>query len=213
MKWYAGAPARLANGEVDWDSHTLVWTLHSSGYVPNKDTHAVVSDLTNELPSGSGYTPGTASGGGLALGSPARTYTPADSWGTQRANSTVYVVDDVFRPAAANGLIYRVVVAGTSAGSPPTFPTAIGATATDGTATIACVGRGITVLACDNPTWTAPFSAGPARIAVLSDRSSGNNATNPLIGYVDFAADKSGSAGTFTIILHPTLRALHMFSV
>jgi hypothetical protein len=48
---------------------------------------------------------------------------------------------------------------------------------------------------------------------VLSDRTSGANATNPLIGYVDFGVDKTGGGGNFTINLHTTLRFLHIFTV
>src|SRR3954464_9074670 len=126
MKLYRSAPTKFLNKQVDWDSDALVWTLHTSTYAPNQDTHAFVSDLTNELSTGGGYTAGTTGGGGLAIASPTVTYTAANSWGTSRANSTAYALDDVFRPASANGFLYRVAVAGTSAASPPTFPTVLG---------------------------------------------------------------------------------------
>jgi hypothetical protein len=211
VKWYNQSLAKAFNKQIDWDSDTLVWTLHTSTYAPNRDTHAFVSDLTNELGAGSGYTAGTSSGGGLAIASPSVTYTAANSFSVSRANSTAYVVDDVFRPASANGFLYRVAVAGTTGGAPPTFPTVIGTTVADGTATIECVGTGVTVFACSDPAWTS-FSAGPFRYAVLSDRTSASNATNPLLGYVDLVTDKTGGGGTFTINLHTTLRALHAFA-
>jgi hypothetical protein len=212
MKWYRQAPAKAFNKQVDWDSDALVWTLHTSTYSPNQDTHAFVSDLTNELASGSGYTAGTASGGGLAIASPTVTYTAANSWGTSRANTTAYAVDDVVRPATGNGFLYRCVVAGTSGGSIPTYSTTLGGNTTDGTVTWETVGTGIIVFGCTDPTWSA-FSAGPARYAVLSDRTSGSNATNPLLGFVDFGTDKTGGGGNFTINLHTQLRALHLFAV
>lgn len=45
--------------------------------------------------------------------------------------------------------------------------------------------------------WAA--STVTARYAVLYDRTPGADATRPLIGYVDFGADVSTTAGTFTI--------------
>lgn len=213
MKWFRQAPAKAFNKQIDWDSDTLVLTLHTSSYSPNQDTHAFVSDLTSELASGSGYTAGTASGGGLAVSSPSVTHTAANSWSTQRANSTAYAVDDVVRPATGNGFLYRCSVAGTSGGSIPTYSTTLGGNTTDGTVTWETVGTGVIVFAISDPVWAATFNAGPFRYAVLSDRTSGSNATNPLLGYVDFGTDKTGQGGSFTINLHPQLRALHLFTV
>jgi hypothetical protein len=212
MKVYRSAPLRMMNKQIDWDSDTLVWTLHTSTYTPNLDTHAFASDLTNELGAGGGYTAGTASGGGLAIASPTSAYTAANSFAVSRANSTAYALEDVFRPASANGFLYRVAVAGTSGGTLPTFPTVLGTTVADGTATIECVGSGIIIFACSDPTWTPTFTAGPFRYAVLSDRSSASLATDPLIGYVDLVTDKTGGGGPFTINLHATLRAFHVFT-
>src|SRR5690349_15769339 len=165
MKWYRQSPAKAFNKQIDWDSDALVWTLHTSTYTPNQDTHAFVSDLTNELSAGSGYTAGTASGGGLAIASPSVSYTAANSWGTSRANSTAYAVDDVVRPATGNGFLYRCVVAGTSGGTVPTYSTTLGGNTTDGGVTWETVGTGIIVFACTDPSWST-FSAGPFRYAV-----------------------------------------------
>jgi hypothetical protein len=213
MKHYRQNHKLAFNKQIDWDSDALVWTLHTSTYAPNQDTHAFVSDLTNELTTGGGYTQGTAGGGGLAIVSPTVTYTAANSFGTSRANSTAYAVDDVFRPASANGFLYRVAVAGTTAAAPPTFSTVLGRETADGTAVLETVGVGITVFGCTDPVWAAAFTAGPFRYAVLSDRTSASNATDPLLGYVDFVTDKTGGGGSFTITLHPVLRALHHFAV
>lgn len=46
-------------------------------------------------------------------------------------------------------------------------------------------------------TWTG--STLTARYAVVYDDTPATDATKPLIGYVDFGADQSDSAGTFTI--------------
>jgi hypothetical protein len=206
MKVYRSAPVRFLNKQIDWDSDALVWTLHTSTYAPNLDTHQFVSDLTNELSTGGGYTAGTTSGGGLAIASPTMTYTAANSWTVQRANSTTYAAGDVVRPATGNGFLYMAAVGGASGGSIPTYPTVIGTTVADGAVTWECIGSGITVFGCSDPSWSS-FTAGPCRYAVLSDRSSGANATNPLVGYVDFVTDKTGGGLTFTVQLHTALRA------
>lgn len=52
-------------------------------------------------------------------------------------------------------------------------------------------------LDADDVTWTA--STITARYAVVYDATPGSDATNPLIGYVDFGSDQSSSNGNFTI--------------
>jgi hypothetical protein len=204
VKLYRQALAKALNKEIDWDSDALVWTQHTSTYVPNFDTHAYVSDLSNELTTGGGYT-----AGGLAIASPARTYTAANSWATQRANSTAYVAGDVIRPATGNGLLYMATTSGTTGGSIPTYPTVLGQTVADGGVTWECIGSGIVVFGCSDPSWsTATF--GPARGAVLSNRTPGTAATQPLIGYVDYGTDKTGGGLAFTIQLHSVLRAFYV---
>jgi hypothetical protein len=49
----------------------------------------------------------------------------------------------------------------------------------------------------DDVSWAA--STITARYAVIYDSTPASDATRPLIGYVDFGADVSSSAGTFTI--------------
>jgi hypothetical protein len=207
LKPFRQAPVKLLNKEIDFDTDALVWTLHTSTYAPNLDTHAYVSDLTNELGTAGGYT-----AGGLAAAGRSMTYTAANSWATTRANSTAYAVDDVVRPAAGNGWLYRCVVAGTSHTAAPTFPTVLGQTVAEGSGTVVweAVGSGIVVCAANDPTWAAA-TFGPCRYAVLSDRTPGTAATQPLLGYIDFVTDKTGGGGNFTINLHATLRALHIF--
>lgn len=205
-RWYRQALAKALNKEIDLDSDSLVWTLHSSSYTPNPDTHDFVDDLTNELSTAGGYT-----SGGLAASSITRVYTAADSWGTARANSTAYAVDDVVRPATPNGYLYRCAVAGTSHSSAPTFGTVIGRETAEGGGTVVWenVGSGVTVLDAADPSWaTATF--GPCRYAVLSDRTAGASSAQPLIGYVDFGTDKTGGGGAFTINIHATMGFLYL---
>lgn len=190
--WYRQTLAKALNKEIDWDSDAFKLTLHTSTYSPNLDTHAYVSDLTNELGTAGGYT-----AGGFALTLSAPTYTAANSFGTSRANSTAYAAADVFRPAAANGYLYVVTVAGTSAASPPTFPTVVGNTVADGTATISNVGAGIVTLTGSTVT-QASFTAGPFRYGVISDRTAGTAATQPLIGLIDYGSNQTGGGGALT---------------
>lgn len=63
------------------------------------------------------------------------TATPFTAW----AATTAYSLADVRIPTTPNGFQYRVTVAGTSAGSEPTWPTTLGGTVVDGTVTWECV--------------------------------------------------------------------------
>lgn len=205
MKPYRSALTAILNKEADLDSDSLKWTLHTSTYSPNFDTHKYVSDLTNELSTGGGYT-----SGGLAASGVTITYTAANSWGTARANSTAYNVGDVVRPATGNGFLYRCVVAGTSAGTTTTLGTVLGGSTTDNTVTWECVGSGIVTVTAANPSW-ASATFGPCRYAVLSDRTPGTAATQPLLGIIDFGSDKTAGGGTFQINLNTTQGVLTWF--
>jgi hypothetical protein len=203
MRWYLQAPGRILAGEVDWDNDDLRGTLHSSGYTP-ADTDDYVADLTNELATGGGYT-----NGGLAVTSESVTTTLANAWSVQRAATTAYAVDDVVRPAAGNGWLYRCVVAGTTGAGLPAYPTVLGQTVADGGVTWEAYGRAICVLSFTDPVWaTATF--GPARYFVLSDRTPVGAGAQPLLGYLDFGSDKTGGGGNFTVQMHAALRALHI---
>lgn len=192
-QWYRNALVKFLNKEADWNSDTITMTLHTSSYTPNLDTHAYVSDLSAEVASGSGYTTG-----GVTLTSCAQTYTAANSWGTSRANSTAYALGDVIRPATGNGFVYRCAVAGTSAGTTTTLGTVLGRETTDGTAVFENVGSGVIQLTAANATWSSPFSA-TFRYAVISDRTPGTAATQPLVGLIDFGSNQTGGGGALNV--------------
>jgi hypothetical protein len=195
--------------QTDFLTDSIKVSAHTSTYTPNKDTHEVFSDVTNEV-TDSGY-----SAGGVALTSKAFTFTAADSWGTQRANTTAYVVGDIYRPVAANGLVYQCIVAGTSAGSPPTFPTIFGKSFADNTAEFTCVGRGVQVI-----NFAVLFSTVSitARYLVIR-RDTGTASTSPLFWLVEFLlddgttpADVSPSAGNLSLTISGTLGFFQFFT-
>lgn len=192
--WFRQAISKALNKELDFDSDAITMTLHTSSYTPNLDTHAYVSDLTAELAAGSGY-----STGGITLGTLTRTTTAANSWGTSAATSTAYVVGNVVRPSTGNGFLYRCVVAGTSGGSAPTWGTVLGRETTDGTVVWELAGSSITVLSWANAVFSSPFSAGPFRYAVISDRTPGTAATQPLIALIDFGSNQTGGGGALNV--------------
>lgn len=195
-KSYANFLGGEAGGDAfqsDFLTDTIKLMLTTSTYTENLDTHETKADVTNEV-SGTGYT-----AGGNTLASKTITYTAADAWGTSRANSTVYAVGDVVRPATGNAHLYRCIIAGTSDASPPTFPTVSGNTVADGSVTWAEIGRGITQVDAADVTW--PSSTITARKAV-GYRSTGTDSTSPLFFLQDFGADVSTTAGTFQVTWH-----------
>lgn len=195
--WYNAGFAKVLNKEVDLVANAnLKLQLHTSTYTPNRNTHDYQDDLTNEVANGNGYTTG-----GKAVANPTVTVVPSAS-ATAWAATTAYTVGQIRRPLAGdNGYVYVAVVAGTSGGSAPTWPTVIGTTVTDGTVTWLCAGVGFVKFDADDPAaWTA--STFTCRYGVMIDTTSGVSTTNPLIGYLDFGGDVSPSDGSLTVAFH-----------
>lgn len=197
---YGKAYANLLGGEaagdaftVDYLSDTVKCSLHTSTYAPNRDTHETFSDATNEV-SGTGYT-----AGGATLGTKTITYTAANSWGTNWAASTAYAVGDIVKKVTGNGHLYRAIVAGTSGGSEPTFPTVSGQTVADNTVTWAEIGSGIVQIDAADVSW--PSSTITARYGIIR-KDTGTASTSPLIVLIDFETDFSSNNGTFQITFH-----------
>jgi hypothetical protein len=190
---FAKAWLSLLNKTADLDSDALKCSLHTTTYTPSINADQFVSDLAGELSTASGYT----SGGATVTGSFALTV--ANSWASQWAASTAFTVGQVRRPTTGNGFLYRVAVAGTSSGSAPTFPTVVGTTVADGGVTWVCIGTAIVVLDLTDATLWSSFSAGPYRYAVVSDRTPGTAATQPLICLFDFGSNQTGGGGNFDL--------------
>lgn len=196
--WYGKAFANVLGGEtagessrIDFLSDDMKIMLTTASYTPNIDTHEFKSDVTNEVV-GTGYT-----AGGVSLGSKTITYTAASSWGTARANTTPYNLGDIVRPAAGNGHLYRCVIPGTSAGSPPTFTTTSGLDVVDGGVTWTECGTGILQIDAADASWAA--STITARYGVIYDATPGSDATDTLMGYLDFGGNITSTNGTFAV--------------
>jgi hypothetical protein len=176
--WFNAGFAKVLNKEVDLNANAnLKLQLHTSTYTPGRNTHDYQDDLTNEVANGNGYTTG-----GKAVSNPAISVVASAS-------------------ASAWAATTACVVAGTSGGSAPTWPTVIGTTVSDGTVTWLCAGVGYVKFDADDPAaWTS--STFTCRYGVLIDTTPGSAATNPLIGYLDFGGDVSPSDGSLTVTFH-----------
>jgi hypothetical protein len=199
--WFSRDFANEQGGEsvgdafaIDYLSDAVNVALLTASAAPNLDTWKTWADVTNEC-SGSGYT--TL---GQALASKTLVVTAANSWATQRANTTTYALGDVVRPATGNGYLYRCVVAGTSGGSIPTYSTTIGRETADGTVVWSTLGKAVCVWDASDPSWPTLTLAASARYLVVF-KNTGTAATSPLIILGTFDADVPCSGGTFLVTL------------
>lgn len=171
-------------------------TQHTASYVPNLDTDAFVSNLSNEVASGSGYTQG-----GIVLGGKAAAYTPANSWAQQWQANTAYITGQYVRPTTGNGLIFRCVAAGTTGSGQPTWPSE-GLTVADGGVTWLAAGPGAVQLTAANVQWLS--YSGTFRYLVLSDRTTGSPSTQPLLAIADMGTPTTGTGGNFDVNFDPS---------
>ncbi len=181
-------------GTVDLDSATVKMTLHAASYSPNTGTDDFFNDATGELTTAGGYT-----AGGVTLANKVSGIVAANSWAKAHTVSTAWRLGEIVRPSAGNGFVYRCIVAGTGAGTAPTWPTTIGTTVTDGGATWACVGTRVYRFTSDAVVWSAPFSAGPFQRAVLWIDTAGAASTDPLIAVASWGSAQTGQDGSWTI--------------
>lgn len=61
-------------------------------------------------------------------------------------------------------------------------------------------GHVYTLTSATNPSWAS--STITAAYALIYDATPGSNATNPVIGYIDFGGNQSTSSGTFTLTIN-----------
>lgn len=198
MAMYAGAA--LAGGAL-WDANpSLAVTLHTSIYVPDRGNHRWVSDLTNELPTGGGYTVG-----GVNLSNALSATYSAYSWPIVWQPNYAYSQSELVRPTVANGLVYRLIIPGTSGAVEPAWTTQVGLCLTDGTAQWVATGAYVVQLSADDlvPGW-AGFTGGPFLHIVISDRKTGSPSTQSLIGVFTMPSDQLGSGADLSIVFSPT---------
>ncbi len=196
--WYGSALAKLGNKEIDLDTDTLKAALVSSSYTPNRDTDDYWDDVVANEVTGTNW-----AANGVTLTTVAFGVIAANSWATARANSTAYTVGQVVRPSTGNGFLYMCIVAGTSAGSAPTYPTSYGGTVTDGGVTWLCIARGAVRLDADDIS-VATVTVTGVRYIVVYDRSPASDGTRPLIGYFDLGSDQAATAGTVSVTFDAT---------
>jgi hypothetical protein len=195
-KQYANFTQHLGTKVIDFPNDTAKFRLLSSSYTPDQAAHTHGSDLTNELSTANGYT-----ALGVAAASKTCAFVAANSHPTAAATSTAYALGDIVRPAAGNGHLYKCVVAGTSGGSAPTWPTTRGTSVVDGGATWAECGIGYVMFDAADPSWTVTGAGFTYRYLALVDTAPGTEATNPLVAFFDMGADIVAVAGTHTIVL------------
>ena len=197
MRMYRQARVFAWTSTMNWNTDNIVVTQHTSGYTPNLDTDAYVSNLTSEVVTGNGYTQG-----GIALSGKSVTYTPANSWTQIWTPSTPYVVGQVVRPVTGNGQLFQCVVAGTSGSSQPTWP-AFGLDVTDSGVSWVAIGAGMVTWNASNIAWTG--YSGTLRYLVVSDRQTGVASTSPLLGLLDLGTTTTGSGGNFDVSWTPAV--------
>jgi hypothetical protein len=186
-QWFHNALKQALSGNMNLPSDSVKMALLSA--VPSLETAVHWSDV-----SGNDISP---TGGGVVLTSVTVTETTANSWGDSWAATTAYAVGQVVRPATGNGFLYRCVVAGTSAGSAPTFPTVFGETVieTGGLEWVNC-GSSITVLTAGAATFTAASGTISPLCAVIYDAQTGVAATEPLVALGTFASTPTATTVT-----------------
>ena len=187
---FASTLDQALQGKINWPSDSLKMALLTSSASPNLSTWVHYSDLTNEVSAANGY-----STGGVSLGSPTHTVTAANSWATTAAINTAYSAGALVIPSGTNGYIYACVVAGTSGGSPPSWPTVVGQSVADGTATWTNLGESVTVWSSAAATWSVPATNTLSfQYAVIYDAQTGTGSTEPLIAVINFGSTQSFAA-------------------
>lgn len=182
-------------GSIDYDAFAIhVMLLNSSGTFD--DTHEFLSSVVANEVTGTGYT-----AGGVALASKTNVKTDSSAL-TAWAATTAYVAGDVRRATTDNGHVFRNTVAGTSAGTEPTWVVGtLRETADGGTVKWVEFGAAIVVASAANPSWGPGATISGIRYGVIYERNSGTDAARMLIAHLDFGATEQVTNGTFTITI------------
>lgn len=211
---YGKLQQSLWEAKINFATDTIkVMALSAYTVAATQDTAQFLSEVLAAATEATGTGTSGYTAGGATLASKTVTYTAANSWATQRANSTAYTVGDVVRPTTGNGYVYQAIVAGTSAASAPTWPTVIGQTVTDGGVTWACVGRGVLMIDAADPAWTTGNPGSLTASYLVFYKSTGTDSTSPVILYWDLGgAQVASNGGAFTPQLDATEGLLTLFT-
>lgn len=193
---YPKGQQHIADGSIDLDGSAIKCALVTSSYTPSDSHEFFDTSVSASETSGTGYT-----AGGQTLASKQVTSTLANSWTSSWAASTAYTAGDIVRPTTGNGHLYLCVTGGTSAASEPTWPTVAYNQVTDNTATWMEAGTAAIIWDAADPAWTS--STVTARYAVYYVAGTAG-VSDYLISYVDFGADESTTADTFTVVIDST---------
>jgi hypothetical protein len=204
----------LWEGRINFTTDTIkVMALSAYTVGSTATTAQFISDVLAAATEATGTGTSGYTAGGATLASKTVTYTAANSWSTQRANSTAYTVGDVVRPASANGFIYRCVVAGTSGGSLPTYTTVLGDDFVDGAVTWVNEGTGVLVVDAADPSWTTGNPGSLTASYLVFYKDTGTPATSPVIALWDLGgAQVASNGGAFTAQLDTGEGLLTMFT-
>ena len=220
----------LGAKSINISSDTFKLMLLTNAYTPNKGTHRYQSDLTNELPSGNGYTTGGNVISGMTMNmtntnavqtlpaQPTNPFTITVTVGTNVATTasiaaapTATTIQNALA-ALGNVGVGNVAVSGTGPYT-ITFQGSLGAQAitlmtTSGVGPVANTtpGVGTFYITGGNVSWPSATFIAPnaARYGAIVDTTPGVAASNPLVGLVDFVTDQSPTNGTLSVTWDPT---------
>jgi hypothetical protein len=189
----AKAFAGGASDAIVFSTDTLKLALMNTAYTPAADLTAVTvyGDISASEASGTGYV-----AGGISLTSPAMTTVYANSFARTWVTGTAYVVGDVVRPSTGNTHLYMATVAGTSAGSEPTWNTVAGKdnAATDGTIVWSEIGTSLTKFSSANIV-SPSMSLTSIQYGWIYDNTTTNK---DLICLLDFGSQKTWTSTVVT---------------
>jgi hypothetical protein len=199
-RWGTETIKRLATNTPvahDFDSDSLKLALMATAYNPATafTTTFSYADISASEASGTGYT-----ATGIALTSPAITTVQANSFGRVWTAATAYIAGDVVRPITTNGHLYMCAVAGTSAGSEPTWTVIPGRdnVAVDGTTLIWTeIGTSITKFSSANIV-SASMSLTGIQYGWIYDDTPATGSSKSVICLLDFGSQKTWTSTVVT---------------
>ena len=130
-----------------------------------------------------------------------RLWSSSTTW----AATTEKTVGQIVRKVTSNGYLYQVVVAGTTGGTEPSWPTVVGTTVVDSGVTWLCIGTSVSIFTAGAAvTWNASGGSLAAAYVLFYDSTPATNATRPVLGYWDLGGTQTATGGNFTVTPNAT---------